>query len=178
MTTTGLGLRFRFCNSLCVLNTFDCREVFPHYQKYHEVWSPNECRRYRLRYLCDRVSECKCVEPNSLWRWIVIRRISQTQQLHWETRHCGPDIDANAFHASAGTSSRRRYRRHSDANSTTSTESRVRIDKIELLESRSNEDNHITQDKKSDTRNVYDKYKFFILSTRLTMDVAWKPNVK
>lgn len=127
----------------------------------------NERRRYRLRYLRDRVSECKCVEPNSLWRWIVIRRIGRTQQLHWETRHCGPDIDANAFHACAGTSNRRRHRRHSDANSTTSIDSHVRVDKNELLKSHSDKDNRITWDKKNYARDVCDRYKSFILSSYL-----------
>lgn len=41
--------------------------------KYWKAWNHDKhCRRHS-HYLRSWESECKCVEPNSQWRWIVIR---------------------------------------------------------------------------------------------------------
>lgn len=80
--------------------------------KYRKVCGVRDKHRRRhSRYLRSRESECKCIEPNSQWR----SSLGGSTGLHWEMRRCSPDIDANAFHASIGTSSRRH---HFDINST------------------------------------------------------------
>ena len=53
------------------------------------------------RLFCPRYSRGQVRWTKERWRWIVISQIGQAQRLHWETRHCGPDINAHAFHASS-----------------------------------------------------------------------------